>query len=227
MTPNTPALDFSTILASTIHDMKNSLTMLLSRIDELDEQCSEENQEQLDLLRYEGKRVNDHLIQLLIFYRIEKTQYFANIVETDMEEFIDETLSQHQPLLAHHHIELEMHVEADLYWYVDNDLLTSIITNIMNNLYVYARSKIGIRIYSKDGYLYIEIKDDGPGYPEDMLYTSNHNPQQINFQSGSTGLGIYFASLAAKMHKNKGKTGFITTRNEGYEGGGCFTLAIP
>lgn len=219
------SINFSTILASSIHDMKNSLSMFLNKIDQLS--LDHETNHQLDQLKYEGKRVNDHLIQLLVLYRLNKTQYFANIDEIDISDFFDEVLSEHIALLAEHNIELQLELEDDLYWYIDRDLIASVITNIMNNLYIYTRSKIAISAKEKGGQLVIAIQDDGPGYPSDMLLSIDHDKQNIDVTSGSTGLGLYFASTAASLHKNKGKEGYITISNDGIENGGCFTIVIP
>ena len=202
--------------------------MLLNKIDEIVLNNDHDQRAlKLEHLQYEGKRVNDHLVQLLVLYRLNKSQYFANINEIEIEDFLDEVLSQHQLLLKEHDITLDLQIEDNLYWYIDRDLIASVITNIMNNLYVYTKSKIEITANQEQDYMIIKIKDDGPGYPEDMLLTVDHNKQQIDVTSGSTGLGLYFASTAANQHKNKGKTGYITISNDGINNGGCFTIVIP
>jgi hypothetical protein len=49
----------------------------------------------------------------------------------------------------------------------------------------------------------------------------------VNFTTGSTGLGLLFTSTIARMHSHQDKTGYITTTNEGIDGGGRFTLHLP
>ncbi len=222
------SLDFSTILASSIHDMKNSLSMLLNKIDEISIQNIPQQQTiDFDQLKYQGKRVNDHMIQLLVLYRINKTQYFTNINELNIQDFLEEILSQHEPLLEHHGIELTMESDDNLFWYIDRDLISSVITNIMNNLYVYTKSKILVQAIKENNLLLIKIKDDGPGYPEEMLASATNQKPEFDCKSGSTGLGLYFASVAADMHRNKGENGYITTTNDGINNGGCFSIYIP
>ncbi len=55
----------------------------------------------------------------------------------------------------------------------------------------------------------------------------NINQNNISFENANTGLGLYFPRLAAEIHKNKGKRGYITTTNEGINGGGCFSIYLP
>jgi hypothetical protein len=47
------------------------------------------------------------------------------------------------------------------------------------------------------------------------------------FLTNSTGLGLYFSSEVAKMHKHRGQGGSIALENGGTLGGGCFILRLP
>jgi signal transduction histidine kinase len=102
-------------------------------------------------------------------------------------------------------------------------------SNVINNLYKYTKDKILISTSIKDNYLLIQIKDNGPGYPENMLVTHENTDKEksISFENSNTGLGLYFSRLVAELHKNKGKNGYITTSNDGIDGGGCFSIYLP
>ena len=55
-------VDFSMILASTIHDVKNSLGVVLNSLDDLIRSAGDSlPAEQLGKLQYEAKRVNNNL----------------------------------------------------------------------------------------------------------------------------------------------------------------------
>ena len=49
----------------------------------------------------------------------------------------------------------------------------------------------------------------------------------VDFVGGSTGLGLHFSVVAAKMHRNRGRAGEIRLENSGSLGGGCFILRLP
>ena len=49
----------------------------------------------------------------------------------------------------------------------------------------------------------------------------------VNFISNSSGLGLYFSSEVAKMHKHRQRSGSIALENGGTLGGGCFILRLP
>jgi two-component system, OmpR family, sensor histidine kinase SenX3 len=230
MTQLTQEFDYSTVLASSIHDMKNSLSLLLGTLSQVTQQCqpgSCKSSSQFSQLQYEGKRVNDHLVQLLALYRIDNSQYFVNTTENDVSEFLDEITLEHQDMLAYRNINFDIDCEDGIYGFFDRDLISGVITNIINNLYVYSKDRMQIQVETQNKYLVIHIKDNGKGYPDNMLCSTEQEQKGISFSSGSTGLGLYFAAKAAEMHKNKNRNGYISISNHGIDGGGCFSIYLP
>ncbi len=227
----TPEFDYSTLLANSIHEVKNSLNMLLNSIDQVLSTSDENNTTNkiFSQIQYEGKRVNDDLVGLLAIYRINNDQYSANIDEYSVREFLQENISQHENMIRNRNIKEALECNDDLYWFFDRDLITGVISNVVNNLYKYTKDKLLISAVKEEGYLVIKIQDNGPGYPENMIVTHDEDNLQTNisFDKANTGLGLYFSKLVAELHKNKGKNGYITTTNDGIDGGGCFSLYLP
>lgn len=225
-----PEFDYSVLLASSIHEVKNSLNMLLNSIDQVVTEYDEESCPAYKLfsqIQYESKRVNDDLVELLAIYRIRNNQYSANIDEYSVSEFLHENIGQHEAMILNRKINYTIDCNDDLYWFFDRDLLTGVISNVINNLYKYTKDKLNIAATKEDGYLLIKIIDNGPGYPQDMLISNDDNQKSISFDKASTGLGLYFSRLVAELHKNKGRNGYIKTTNEGLDGGGCFSIYLP
>jgi len=50
---------------------------------------------------------------------------------------------------------------------------------------------------------------------------------RVRFSSNSSGLGLYFSSEVARMHRHRQRTGAIALENGGELGGGCFVLRLP
>ena len=225
-----PEFDYAVLLASSIHEVKNSLNMLLNSIDQVITTCNEETCPAYKIfpqIQYESKRVNDDLVELLAIYRIRNDQYAANIDEYSLSDFLNENIGQHEAMILHRKIDYKIDCDDELYWFFDRDLITGVISNVINNLYKYTKDKLHISAVKEQAYLVIKIKDNGPGYPEDMLISNDDNQQSICFDKASTGLGLYFSRLVAELHKNKGRNGFITTTNDGIDGGGCFSIFLP
>jgi signal transduction histidine kinase len=79
--------------------------------------------------------------------------------------------------------------------------------------------------------LELRVEDNGDGYTQALLDAGeaamDGMSTGVNFSTNSTGLGLYFSSEVAKMHKHRGQSGSIALANGGALGGGCFILRLP
>ena len=222
--------DFPEILASIVHDMKNSLGMILTAVDETVSDCGPRNcpsSRHLSQMQYETKRLNNNLVQLLTLYKMDRAQYVPTITDNPVCEFIEETIIQNKPLLDYRGIDVATDCPEELYWFFDRNLIAGVINNILNNAYRYANNMLRICAREENGYLVISVEDNGAGYPEEMMTIAGQEAGETSFSTGSTGLGIYFASIVAGLHKNRGKSGRIELKNGCSLGGGCFSVYLP
>ncbi|WP_100640471.1 sensor histidine kinase [Marinobacter salexigens] len=221
-------IDFSMVLALTVHDMKNSLGMLLNSLDELRTENYDNlnDSSKLNTLQYEAERIHNDLVQLLGIYRLGENNLSAHIEEHSVPEFLSEHLARHTPLLEGLGIECTIEVEA-ISGYFDADLLTGALNNIINNAIRYTESRIRLTANERDGYLVIGIEDDGEGYPESMQHTGTLSFKSLDFNTGSTSLGLYFVSAIANLHSEGERTGYLKIRNGGEIGGGVFEIWLP
>ncbi|SHK58331.1 Histidine kinase-, DNA gyrase B-, and HSP90-like ATPase [Marinobacter antarcticus] len=221
-------IDFSMVLALAVHDMKNSLGMLLNSLDEL----RAENEDKLNdsskfnTLQYEAERIHNDLVQLLGIYRLGENNLSAHIEEHFIPDFLSEHLARHTPLLKGLGIECSIDAEA-INGFFDADLLTGALNNTINNAIRYTKSRIRLTAYEHDGYLVIGVEDDGEGYPESMQHTGTLSFKSLNFNTGSTSLGLFFVSAVADLHSEGERTGYIKLRNGGHLGGGVFEIWLP
>jgi len=221
-------LDFSTVIASAVHDMKNSLGMLLHSVDEVREAVPESIQksQSFTTLQYEAQRVHGDLVQLLGLYRLEQDKLSANVEEQIVPDFLEEQMARHSPLLEGLGINLNVHAEATE-GYFDPQLVGGVLTNTINNAIRYTKGQLQLSAREEDGYLVISVADDGGGYPQKMLDSTSREINSLDFRTGSTNLGLYFADRMARMHHEGGREGFIQLRNGGELGGGIFELWLP
>lgn len=223
--------DFSLILANSVHDMKNSVGMLIGALDELGadaDTVGDHAVRDMSKLRYEAKRLNSNLIQLLSLYRINELGYTLNVVENDVEEVVEECFLEQEAFMQLQGVEFEMDCDPDLVWFFDRELVSSVLNSVINNAYRYTRDRIRIGAGTVDGRLALFVEDNGPGYPASMQVNSAPDlGQAIDFRSGSTGLGLYFTATIARMHRHKEREGYIELANTGIDGGGRFTLYLP
>ena len=223
-------LDFTSILANSVHDMKNSVSMLIGALDDINDRCGQNDcssQALFSQLRYEGKRLNSNLIQVLMLYRVNNSEYALNVTENDVCEVLEECYLENEGILSFKGIDLELSCPDDLMGFFDRELVAGMINSVINNAYKYAKDKIRIGARRENGYLTLFVEENGNGYPDFMLHGNVDAQHQVNFKTGSTGLGLLFTSTIARMHTHQGKTGYITTTNDGIDGGGRFTLYLP
>ena len=223
-----PPLDFSFVLASSVHDMKNSLGMLLNSINDVMVQYppqTESHANSYAVLEYEAARINNELIQLLSIYRLDHDDIRLHIDECYVIDVLKDQIARNHGVIKTRKITLECDCDAALQGYFDADLIGSVVNNILLNCARYCKNKLRISAVQTDEGVCISIEDDGPGYPESMLDTSVYFG--AGFAGGSPHLGLLFAHKVALMHQSKTQQGSIRLHNGGKLGGGCFSLYLP
>ncbi|MFO7994284.1 MAG: HAMP domain-containing sensor histidine kinase [Marinobacter sp.] len=221
-------IDFSMVLASAVHDMKNSLGMLLNSLDELRQEQGQSIGEspRFNTLQYEAERMHNDLVQLLGIYRLGENNLSAHIEEHFVPDFLSEHMARHTPLLDGLGIRLTIEAD-DINGFFDEDLLTGVLNNTINNALRYTKSRIKLTASEQQGFLVIGVEDDGDGYPENMQHSGTPSFKSLDFKSGSTSLGLFFASSVAQLHSEGNRHGFIKLHNDGPLVGGVFEIWLP
>ncbi|MCU7871611.1 MAG: HAMP domain-containing histidine kinase [Candidatus Thiodiazotropha sp. (ex Lucinoma borealis)] len=220
-------MDFSDILASIIHDMKNSLGMVINTLDELAIESGHQENSKLASLQHESKRLNNNLIALLSLYKIDNGQLDPHIEEVSVEEFLEEIVIDNQILANIKGVSLKCECESDLAGYFDEWLIRGVINNLIGNGLRYTSDRIIIYCEMIDNYLVLSIEDDGAGFPQSMIDAQSAFNNNNSLNEGHTQLGIYFASMAAHAHKNGAKHGLVKLSNNNRLKGGCFSIWLP
>lgn len=223
-------IDFSTVLASAVHDMKNSLCLLLQSIETLSATISKQNPEaavELASLHYEASRVNTGLMQLLSLYKADYQGLPVSVEECYLQDLFDDLTAMNENYASQKHIKLVVNVAPELTWYFDRDLITILLNDVIVNAMRYGKERIAVSAKHDHGFLIVTVEDDGPGYPASMLESCESPAQNFDIGAGRTGLGIFFAKLIASGHVDGDKVGSIHLENNGRLGGSVFTLKLP
>ncbi|ROM18427.1 MULTISPECIES: HAMP domain-containing sensor histidine kinase [Pseudomonas] len=223
------ALDFSTVIASTVHDMKNSLAMLMQAhaqwLARLPEQQSAPEQGVID---YQFAHLNGMLVQLLGLYKLGINQLPLQPAYHELDDFIEAQLVSHQDVFKSRGISAAYEVDPlSPLGFFDRELIASVLANCINNSIRHARHALLISVSDEEGQVVLSINDDGEGYPQGMIERQADYVQGINQSSGSTGLGLYFAGRIAELHQRNGVCGHTRISNGGPLGGGLFKLYLP
>jgi len=223
-------LDFQTVMASTVHDLKNSVGMLIDTLRDTTSELTPQEQTlrtRFSRLESEAMRVSNDLIQLLTVYKIDHGICSLDISHHSVRDLLEECMLQYSPLIEHKGINMYLECPEELYWFLDHTLVCGVINNVLNNAIRYTKDALLLRGIETDTGLVIQVEDNGPGYPDQLLTPTDNNDSGVDFSSGSTGLGLYFSALVAHQHHNKGTRGHAAIDNDSSIGGGRFSLFLP
>jgi two-component system sensor histidine kinase SenX3 len=230
--PSSQAL--SMFLASTAHDMKNSVSVLSGTLETLllDAPRDAPNTAPLAHMLYQTKRINDNLLQLLALYKhVGTPEYPFEVVPLQVGALVEQVVAGERILLDAKGIELELDIDAELLWHFDEDLIIGVLDHAINSAIHYTVDKIRLAAAEVDGFLELRVEDNGRGYPQAMIEAGvsamSGARTGVNFLTNSAGLGLFFSSEVAKMHQHRQRTGSLHLENGGAYNGGCFVLRLP
>jgi len=218
-------------LASTAHDMKNSISVLSGTLERLLDDASPQTEKaypQMAQMLYQTRRLNDNLMQLLALYKqVGKPAYPFDMQPLEAGQLIEQVTAAGRVLLESRGIALELDIDPELVAHVDEDLIVGVVSHAVNNAVHYTRDRIAlsVRAIDTDG-VEIRVEDNGDGFPPALL-AAGTPASGVDFLTNSAGLGLYFASEVARMHRHRGRSGAVRLENGGSLGGGCFILTLP
>ncbi len=224
-------VDFSTLMASSVHDMKNAIAAigqayesLLAKLPPELGQCAE-----VSLIERESLRLDAMLIQLLGLYKFEHGQLQLQCDYHRLDDFFEDLHQRHAGLLDYRGLQLDIELdEPDLEGFFDASLLATLFDNALGNAINHARSSLILRAAQRDGEVVLELCDDGPGYPAGMLGpVREREASGIDRSSGSTGLGLYFAASIVALHDQDGRPARLELANGGCLPGACLQVGLP
>jgi signal transduction histidine kinase len=226
------AMDFSDMLASSIHDIKNSLILISTTLAEMigSAENTFADPRQANLLQHEVQRVNHNLVQLLSLYKLGDEGLTVDIDEHNIEDLFIECLANNQTVCQALGVDLSYDCDPMLCGYFDLEMVRSVVDSTIGNARRYADKRIQLSALEEDGYLVIRIEDDGQGFPPELLLRSDTNDQlQVTNPraSGRTRLGLLFAEKISGLHRSGERKGHIEVKNGCSLPGGCFELWLP
>jgi signal transduction histidine kinase len=227
--------DLFLFLASTAHDMKNSISVLSGTLERLLVDASPKTESaypDMAHMLYQTKRLNDNLMQLLALYKqVGKPEYPFDLQPIALGHLVEQVVAIERVLLQSRGIELALDVDPELIWHLDEDLVVGVLSHAINNAIHYTGDIVRLAIHERDGVLELRVEDNGPGYPPALLKAGAIATREVeggvNFLTNSAGLGLYFSSKVATMHRHRGRSGSLHLENGGAYGGGCFILRLP
>src|SRR5690349_10463483 len=124
-------------LASTAHDMKNSISVLSGTLEHL--LAAEAPQAtpaypQMAHMLQQTRRMNNQLMQLLALYKgVGKPEYPFDMQSLAVRELAEQVAASERVLLQSRGIALEVECDPGLVWHFDEDLVFGVISHAIHN----------------------------------------------------------------------------------------------
>jgi signal transduction histidine kinase len=138
-----------------------------------------------------------------------------------IDSFLENTVSALKPELARRGITLRVDHGHSGEWYIDSYRLERVLENLVRNAAaaISGEGTIVIRSMFRGDELIIEVQDDGPGIPEEIL-DEVFEPFVSYGKKEGTGLGLAIAQNVVQQHEG---TIEVVSSTEGT----CFTITLP
>ncbi len=213
----------SPLIAAAIHDAKNGLNALNTWLEEARRTAPSPA---LDEARAVAVRVGTQLVELLALYRAGENSLRLAIEDHDLGDFCRETCAEVIiPAGSAVRIEADFPaIETLGAWAFDAYQVKLALQDALRNGLRHAATRVTLQVELAPGSgLRFSVRDDGPGFPAELL-DGNANVASP-MADGSSGLGLSFARLIAAHHATPGgKRGRVELANDG---GAVFSLILP
>ena len=215
--------DFVDVLASGVHDTKNTLFDALGRVEfvrsSLAAVAGTDPAVLGALTEAAGavERSAERLAKILSAYRLMRHENPVVLLPTPLAE-----LAEYVRLRAadgwRSAAELVVTPVPDLVWLLDRELIADCLVNALTNAARYAQRKVVLDIRTTADWLSITVADDGTGYPESII------GGEVPFSS----VGLFIARKLAAQHVRNGRTGSLVLANrQDGQSGAIFNLMLP
>lgn len=218
------------------HEFRTPLSLIVSPIDNLIKNNTQpEQQQQLAMIKRNGKRLLNLVNQLLDFRKMEFKELKLNLTRGDIIRFIKDVCSSFADLADQNHIGYLFDSEVDsLTTRFDHDKIERVLFNLLSNSFKFTPPGGHISVFitlnekrqdNELQMLEIKVMDTGIGIPKEKQEKIFERFFQDNLPEGllnqGSGIGLSISKEFIKMHD-----GDIFVESEPGNGS-CFTIRIP
>ncbi|MGI5377794.1 ATP-binding protein [Streptomyces sp. CA-251387] len=213
-------------VADMSHELRTPLTAITAVTEVLEEELEAESgsmdpmiEPAVRLVVSETRRLNDLVENLMEVTRFDAGTARLVLDDVDIADQITACIDARAWLDA-----VDLVAERGIMARLDPRRLDVILANLIGNALKHGGSPVRVAIREADDSIVIEVRDHGPGIPEDVLphvFDRFYKASASRPRSEGSGLGLSIALENAHIHG-----GDITAANSP-EGGAVFTLRLP
>ncbi|MCD8327515.1 MAG: HAMP domain-containing histidine kinase [Ruminococcus sp.] len=187
------------------HELRTPVAVILAQC-ELSEQKNGGKNDDIKTIERQGKKMNRLINDMLSITRMELNPQRYVFEKLNLSELC-ETLCFDMSLIKDKNITLEAEIEDNIFINANSELISRLISNLINNAYRYGKQggHIWVKLESKEGAAILSVKDDGIGVSRGEQQNIFRRFYQVDSSrsNGGTGLGLAMASEIAQFHGGK------------------------
>ncbi len=212
------------------HDLKTPIARIQGMTDVIlkgSTALSSEQREAVDSIRQSNDDLLKFINSILNYAKIESQGVQLHLQSKDVNVILKEVVRKHEFLARVKKIKVTCELEPLFPIAMDPELIRQVLSNLVENAIKYSSDETEIKISSseKDGFIFLKVKDQGPGISSDdlpnifMKFFRSQNAKSSPIKG--SGLGLYLAQYFTELHK--GKIEVESTVGVG----STFTVALP
>ena len=190
-------------------------------------ETEEDYKEALEVINRQSDKVSALLSQLLFFTRLEQANKVVKLEEGNLSESV-QSIYNDRAILLKEKREFLCSIEKDVIAVYDENLMSRLINNLLDNAikYSYDGSTIKLKLEDAGNFIKLSVEDNGKGISPDNLDKIwnrfyREDESRCDTCDNSFGLGLAMVKEIAKIHK-----GSIEVNSQ-LNIGSVFTLSIP
>ncbi|WP_233476110.1 sensor histidine kinase [Paenibacillus sonchi] len=174
----------------------------------------------LDIILGETSRLRNLVTEMTLLAKLDSEEDIYRPAEVCLQELLEDAVERINPLLVKRNLVLHTAFSGEpLIVAADRDKLLQALLNVLNNAARYAGGSIEIQAVRTNGTIILQVTDDGPGIPEELLPSLFH--RFVKGKDGESGLGL--AISRAIVERGGGR---IQAGNR-QSGGALFSFEFP
>lgn len=212
-----------------VHDLKSPLSVITSGINLLNKgnlgTLTATQSRLLASLEQSGQQILFMIDDLLDVERLEAGKLALKPTSVNVIKLLRQAMNELELIASIHNQSFELNYTSGLPSVpIDKQLMWRVFTNLLTNALKFTpeEGKIEVSVYTKEGYLTIEVADSGPGVPEkDRERIFAKFGQVEGSERRGAGLGLTFCKMVVEAHDGQ------LTVNQSHLGGALFQVKLP
>jgi signal transduction histidine kinase len=219
----------SNFLRMMSHDLKTPLARIqgMAEVIEKDgKDLTETQKKALDTISESSEELTDFIGSILSLSRIESKELKLQLRSRDVNQLLREVMRKNEYHARRKNIEIVCELEPMFSIKVDEDLLKTVISNLVENAIKYSPEGSRILIMSEEvnNEVVIQVADQGRGIPpEDLshVFERFYRARNTRGDTAGNGLGLYLARYFVELHNGRIEVESIVDK------GSTFTVRLP